>query len=329
MNPEHFEDKAVLVTGGLGFIGSNLAMALVDAGARVTVLDSLIPQHGGSFFNIAPVKDRLTVNISDMRDADSLNILVREKDYIFHLAGQASHGDSMRDPQMDLGVNCISTINLVEACRKFNQSARIIYTSTRQVYGVPQTLPVTEQHRIVPIDVNGINKVAAEHYHLLYDSVYDVRSTILRLTNTYGPRMQVRNDRQSFIGIMIRQALRREPLKIYGTGEQIRDFNYVDDVVEALLLAASNDRCLGHVYNLGAPEHYSLLQFVSMLSDLCEVRHDTIPFPKDREAIDIGDYYGDYSAFEEAVGWTPRVDLPAGLRRTIDYLTEHAEVYWK
>lgn len=324
-----FAGRSVLVTGGLGFIGSNLAIELVRLGARVTVLDSLIPVHGGNLFNVAPVHDHVTVNVSDMRDADSLNILVQERDYIFHLAGQVSHGDSMRDPQLDLGVNAVSTINLVEACRHHNPTARLVYTSTRQVYGVPSSLPVREDHPTTPVDVNGINKLAAEYYHLLYDSVYGIQSSVLRLTNTYGPRQQIRNDRQSFIGIMIRQALRGEELRIFGTGEQIRDFNYVDDVVEALLLAATTDACQGRVWNLGAPDHYSLLDFVSILSELCEVRYTRVPFPEDRKLIDIGDYYGDYSAFAEATGWQPQVGLREGLERTLEDMRAHAEIYWK
>lgn len=324
-----YEGESVLVTGGLGFIGSNLAIELVRRGAQVTVIDSLIPVHGGNLFNVDPIKDDIHVSVSDMRDAESLNLLVREKDFIFHLAGQVSHGDSMRDPQLDLGVNCVSTINLVEACRRFNPEARLVYTSTRQVYGIANHLPVSEEHPTRPIDVNGINKLAAEYYHLLYHRVYGLRSTVLRLTNTYGPRQQIRNDRQSFIGIMIRQALKGEVLQVFGTGEQLRDFNYVDDVVQALLLAALHEPCFGRVWNLGAPDHCSLLAFVELLADLCEARHQVVPFPDDRKIIDIGDYYGDYSAFAEATGWKPQVDLKEGLRRTLASMREHAEIYWK
>lgn len=323
-----FRGKSVLVTGGLGFIGSNLAIRLVELGARVTVLDSLIPQHGGNEFNVEPVRDALAVNISDMRDQTSLNVLVRGKDFVMHLAGQVSHGDSMRDPHLDLDVNCVSTMNLVEACRHHNPEAVLVYTSTRQVYGRPRVLPVTEDHPTIPVDVNGINKLAAEYYHLLYDRTYGVRSAVLRLTNTYGPRQQIRNDRQGFIGIFIRKALRGEPLQVFGTGRQRRDFNYVDDVVEAILRAAATPACWGRVWNLGADRHYSLLEFVEILARHCAVEWSTVPFPDDKKLIDIGDYYGDYSAFREATGWRPRVDLEEGIERTLESYRRHPEVYW-
>ena len=322
-----YSGKRVLVTGGLGFIGSNLAIRLVEHGAQVTVLDSLIPEFGGNPFNIASVQSALTVNISDMRDNHSLEVLVDGQDYIFHLAGQVSHGDSMRDPETDLGVNCVSTINLVEACRRLNPDARLVYTSTRQVYGVPQHLPVTEDHPALPVDVNGINKLAAEYYHLLYDRTYGLRSSVLRLTNTYGPRQQIRNDRQGFIGILVRQALRGDPIKVFGTGQQVRDFNYVDDVVDALLAAGATDACFGTICNLGAPKRYSLLDFVGMLQRQCKVDYEIIPFPDDKKIIDIGDYYGDYSRFADLTGWEPAIDLEEGIERTIKFFREHP-TYW-
>jgi UDP-glucose 4-epimerase len=323
-----YAGKRVLITGGLGFIGSNLALRLTEAGADVLIVDSLVAEFGGNWFNIEPVRSRVRVNVSDLRDPHSLQILVQDRDFIFHLAGHVSHGDSMQDPEMDLDVNCVATINLVEACRRFNPSARLVYTSTRQVYGIPQRLPVGEDHPTLPIDVNGINKLAAEYYHLLYDRTYGLRSVVLRLTNTYGPRQQIRNNRQGFIGIFIRQALKGEKIRIFGTGQQVRDFNYVDDVVDALLRAALTDACGGHVFNLGAPRHYSLLEFVKILQRLCRVDCEVVPFPKERGVIDIGDYYGDYSRFSGLTGWAPQVDLPEGMERTVEFYREHRDVYW-
>lgn len=324
-----FHGRNVLVTGGLGFLGSNLAIRLVRYGARVTLLDSLVPQFGGSFFNIAPVRDSVVLNISDMRDANSLDILVQGRDYIFNLAGQVSHGDSMRDPQLDLAVNCVSTMNLVEACRKHNPEARLLYTSTRQVYGRPQSLPVNEDHPTVPIDVNGINKLAAEYYHLLYHGTYGIRSAVLRLTNTFGPRQQIRSNRQGFATVFLRQALRGETVGLYGGGRQVRDFNYVDDVVGAMLLAVTTPACLGKVFNLGSQRAYSLIEFVEVLGKFCKFKSESVPFPDDKKIIDIGDYFGDFSRFRAATGWTPQVDLEEGLERTVAFYREHKEVYWQ
>ncbi len=264
-----------------------------------------------------------------MRDANSLDILVQGKDYIFNLAGQVSHGDSMRDPQLDLGVNCVSTMNLVEACRKHNTTVRMLYTSTRQVYGRPQKLPVTEDHPTLPIDVNGINKLAAEYYHLLYHSTYGIRSTVLRLTNTFGPRQQIRGNRQGFATVFLRQALRGETISLFGGGRQIRDFNYVDDVVNAMLLSVSHNDCFGKIFNLGSHHAYSLVQFVEILKKFCAFKVESVPFPEDKKIIDIGDYYGDFSRFAAATGWNPQVDLEEGLERTVAFYREHKEVYWQ
>lgn len=325
---ERFEGKDVLITGGLGFLGSNLAIRLVECGARVTLLDSLVPQFGGNPRNIAPVADRVTTNISDMRDPASLDILVRGRDYIFNLAGQVSHGDSMRDPQLDLGVNCVSTMNLVEACRKHNPRARLLYTSTRQVYGKPRSLPVDETHIPAPIDVNGINKLAAEYYHLLYDQTYGLRSTVLRLTNTYGPRQKISSARQGVAGIFICQALRGETITLYGGGGQLRDFNYVDDVVRAMLLAITTDACMGRFFNLGAAPPESLAAFVDLLREHCRFDVRSIPFPEDSRLIDIGDYYGDYSQFRAATGWQPEIPLREGVARSIAFFRQNRESYW-
>ncbi|HWA98547.1 MAG TPA: NAD-dependent epimerase/dehydratase family protein [Pirellulales bacterium] len=323
-----FYNRNVLITGGLGFIGSNLAARLVEFGAHVVLLDSLVPQFGGSFFNIAPIRDRVTVNVSDMRDPYSLEILVQQKDFIFHLAGQVSHGNSMRDPQLDLDVNCVSTMNLVQACHKHNSTARLLYSSTRQVYGRPLKLPVDEQHPTIPIDVNGINKLAAEYYHLLYHSTYGIRSTVLRMTNTYGPRQKLEGDRQGFCATFVRQALRGETIALYGGGKQLRDFNYVDDVVAAMLMAITTDECMGRVFNLGAERPHSLLDFVEALAEHCRFDTRSVPFPADTKIIDIGDYYGDFTRFRQATGWRPRVDLKEGVARSLAFYRQHREAYW-
>jgi dTDP-4-amino-4,6-dideoxygalactose transaminase/nucleoside-diphosphate-sugar epimerase len=319
--------KTALVTGGLGFIGSNLAIELVELGLSVTIVDSLVPNHGGNVYNIEPIRDRVAVDNSDLREPGPLNRLVRDKDYIFHLAGQVSHGDSMREPRLDLDVNCVATMNLMEACRRHNPDARLVYTSTRQVYGVPRSTPVNEDHPTIPIDVNGINKLAGEYYHLLYDRTYGVRSTVLRLTNTYGPRQQIANDRQGFIGVMIHRALTGLPIHVFGTGNQVRDFNYIDDVVDAILLAAITEDCRGRVFNLGCPEHLTVLDVAKLLVEFCGARYELVPFPTDNRIVDIGDYYGDFSKFNSVTGWQPKTDLRTGIERAVQSYHDHWGTY--
>jgi UDP-glucose 4-epimerase len=327
---ESYRDKKVMITGGLGFIGSNLAQRLVECEADVLIVDSLIPEYGGNLFNVQGIRDRVRVNIADIRDASGMDYLVGGQDYIFNLAGQVSHIDSMRDPYTDLEINCRSQLSLLEACRRNNPSVKIIHASTRQIYGIPDYLPVDEKHLLHPTDVNGINKMAGEWYHILYSSVYGVRATSLRLTNTYGPRQLMKHNRQGFIGWFIRLAIDGEEISVYGDGKQLRDLNYVDDVVEAFLLAGATDEVNGSVYNLGGPEPVSLLNIVETLIGLCpEASYKLVPFPPEKKRIDIGDYYGDYSRIREALGWEPRVGLREGLAKTIEYYRQHKEHYWE
>jgi len=319
---EFYRGKRVLITGGLGFIGSNLAIRLVELGAEVMLVDSMLPAYGASLSNIEPVRDRLRVNFSDIRDRHGLDYLVREEDLIFSLAGQVSHIDSMQNPMTDLEINCRSQLSLLEACRQGNPGARIVFASTRQLYGKPCYLPVDESHPRVPVDVNGINKLAAEMYYSLYDRVHGIHTVSLRLTNTYGPRMDLASTRKGFIGIFVRRALDGEPIQLYGDGRQRRDFNYIDDVVTALLCAGEIDALRGQVFNLGHDRPRSLLEVVELLHRLCEFKHEFVPFPAAAAAIDIGDYYGDSSRFKQAAGWEPQVDLEEGLQRTIEFFRD-------
>ena len=234
------QGKRVLVTGGLGFIGSNLAERLLGYGAEVVLVDSMVPQYGGNMFNVESVGKRARINISDVRDPYSLQHLLREQDVLINLAGQTSHLDSMRDPFTDLEINCRSQLSILETCREVNPGVRIVFASTRQLYGKPEALPATEAHPLQPVDVNGINKMAGEWYHRLYAQVYSMKTTVLRLTNTYGPRMRVRDARQTFLGLWLKQVICGEPIKVFGDGLQLRDFNYVDDCVDAMVLAATS-----------------------------------------------------------------------------------------
>lgn len=324
-----FKNKRVLVTGGLGFVGSNLARRLADAGAHLMLVDSLIPDYGGNLFNLDGYEQRVTVNIADVRDEYSMDYLVQGQDLLFNLAGQTSHLDSMRDPYTDLDINVRSQLSILEACRKKNPGIKIVYASTRQFYGKPDYLPVDERHLLHPTDVNGINKMAGEWYHIVYNNVYGIRATSLRLTNTYGPRMRVKDARQTFLGIWLKQVLSGEPIVVYGDGQQLRDFNYVDDVVEALLIAALDARADGQVYNLGSAEPpISLNDLAQLLIETNAAgEYRRIPFPHDRKAIDIGDYYADCSKIRRELGWIPQVPLAEGLRRSLDYFRRHLPYY--
>ena len=330
---QFYEGKRILVTGGLGFIGSNLAMRLLELGASVTVVDSLIPETGGNPFNIEPVQDHanLTVRTVDVRDVLAMERLVRNNAIIFNLAGQVSHIDSMRDPFTDLEINCRSQLALLDTCRRVAPETKVVFASTRQIYGhVPEELlPVDERQAPSPVDVNGINKLAGERYHVLYNNVYGIHASVLRLTNTYGPRMLVKNNRQTAIGWLIRQAIDGDEIAVFGDGSQLRDFTYVDDVVEAFLMAGANDAANGQVFNVGATEPVSLRELTELLIDVAGTgSYRLVPFPPERKAIDIGSIYIDDRKIRRVLKWHPRVDLREGLTRTVAFYRAHRAEYW-
>ncbi|MBX3318615.1 MAG: NAD-dependent epimerase/dehydratase family protein [Nitrospira sp.] len=324
-----FRGAQVLITGGLGFIGSNLAIRLVREGAEVIVVDSMIPEYGGHLWNIEPVRDQIRVNIADVRDEHAMRYLLARSEYLFNLAGQTSHLDSMDHPYQDLDINAKAQLSLLECCRHYNRNIKIVFAGTRQIYGKPRYVPVDEQHPLDPVDVNGINKLAGELYHQLYHRVYGIKTVVLRLTNTYGPRMRVVDARQTFLGIWIRNILEGRPIAIFGSGAQVRDFNYVDDVVDALMLAALSSESAGEIYNLGAEQPISLKETAELLIR-CHGRgtYQLVPFPPERKSIDIGDYYGDFRKISSHLNWKPSVSLADGLMQTITYYEKHGHRYW-
>ena len=322
-----FEGQNVLVTGGLGFLGSTLARRLVEAGARVTLVDSLVPEYGGNPFNIAGLEGRLRVNISDVRDPHSMRYLVQGQQVVFNLAGQTSHLDSMEDPYTDLEINCRAQLSILETCRRYNPGVKIVFASTRQIYGRPDYLPVDEKHLLRPVDVNGINKIAGEAYHIVYNDVYGVRACSLRLTNTIGPRMRVKDARQTFLGVWIRLVLEGRPFEVWG-GDQIRDFTYVDDAVEAFLLAAQSEQANGSCFNLGGTETVALKDLARLLVEVNGAgEFVTCEYPGERKQIDIGDYYADDRRIRETLGWRPKVALREAVGRTLAFYREHLPRY--
>ena len=327
MNPDTFSGRRALITGGLGFIGSNLARQLVELGARVTLVDSLVPEYGGNLANITGIEDRVRVNISDVRDEHSMRYLVRGQDYLFNLAGQTSHADSMANPYTDLEINCRAQLSILEACRKNNSEIKVVFASTRQIYGKPKYLPVDEEHQLHPVDVNGVNKVAGEQYHILYNDVYDLRACALRLTNTFGPRMRVKDARQTFLGVWVRLLVEGKPFEVW-EGPQLRDFTYVDDAVEAFLRAAASEESNGQVLNLGGDCVISLKDLADLLVQLNGGGEYIVrSFPADRRRIDIGDYYADFGRIRALLGWEPNVPLREGLARTLAFYRQNLEQY--
>ncbi len=324
---DSYRNRAVLVTGGLGFIGSNLCRRLADLGARVTAVDSLLPDYGGNLFNLDGYESKVRINVADVR-GHAMEYLVLGQDVVFNLAGQVSHIDSMTDPFTDLEINCRSQLWILEALRKRNPEAKIVYAGTRQIYGRPQRLPVDEEHPLAPADVNGINKISGEFYHLVYHRAYGIRACSLRLTNTYGPRQLIRHNRQGFIGWFMRKAVLGETIEVFGDGGQRRDFDFVDDVVDAFLRAGAKEEANGQVFNLGGGPPISLLDLANDLVKLSPAtRVRAVPWPEDRKKIDIGDFYSDARKIERVLGWKSTTPFMDGLATSLRYYREHKDRY--
>jgi UDP-glucose 4-epimerase len=326
---EHYRGRRVMITGGLGFVGSNLARRLVELGAAVLLVDSLVPEYGGNVHNIAGLEERLRVNVADIRTEWSMRHLVQGQDLIFNLAGQVSHLDSMTDPRTDLEINCRAQLTLLEVCRQENPAVKLVYASTRQIVGRPSYLPIDERHPRNPTDVNGINKMAGEEYHVLYNNVYGLRAAALRLTNTYGPRMLMKHGRQGFLPWFVRLGLDGQQIQLFGDGSQLRDFTYVDDAVDAFLRAGALAAADGQVFNLGGERPYPLREVAELILAAAgggSLR--LVPWPPEKAAIDVGSVYSDYAKITATLGWRPTVPLPEGLRRMVAFYREHRDHYW-
>lgn len=323
-----YKDKNILITGGLGFIGSSLTVKLAGMGAKVTLIDSLVPEYGGNLFNIHGLENKVNINISDVRDKYSINHLVQGKDILFNLAGTLSHVDSMTDPYTDLEINATSQLSILEACRNYNTKIKILYAGTRNQYGKAQYLPVDEKHPQDPTDINGINCIAGESYHLLYNKIYGIRSCSLRLTNVFGPRHQMKHPRQGVLNWFLRQIIDGEEIRLFGTGDQIRDINYIDDVVQAFLLCGASDNVWGEVFNLGGIP-VSLKKFVEEAIKVNKKgKFKAVEFPEDRKKIEIGDYIANYFKIYRLLGWEPKTTLEEGIQKTLAYYRKNKKFYW-
>ena len=324
---EGFGDARAVIIGGLGLIGSAIARRLVTLNAEVLLVDSMIPEYGGNLANIADIRERLTVNIADIRGGYALRHLLKGRDFLFNLAAQTSHLDSMSAPEEDLAINCTAQLQLLEVCRAVNPRIAIVHAGTRQIYGRPEYLPVDERHPLRPVDVNGVNKMAGEAYHLLFRDVYGIKTRSLRLTNVYGPGMRIKDARQTFLGIWLRRVIEGEPFEVWG-GEQRRDLLYVDDAAEAFLYAAITPEAEGLALNVGGDEPYSLAALAEAIIEANGGgKYEIREFPPERKRIDIGDFLTDDSRFRGLSGWSPRIGLADGLRRSLEYYRSHLANY--
>ncbi|MFI5145053.1 MAG: GDP-mannose 4,6-dehydratase [Ignavibacteria bacterium] len=326
---DSFKNKNVLITGGLGFIGSNLCIKLVSLGANVLAVDNMLPRQGGNIFNIEPVKNKIKINISDIRNQVSMNHLVKGQDYIFHLAGQVNHVDSVKNPLQDLSINVEGTLVIMEALKNNNRSAKVIFTGTRGEYGASLELPVSESHSINPIGIYAITNFAAERIALTYHNLHKIKSVCLRITNTYGPRHQMQHDEYGVFNWFIRKALDNEVIPVFGNGKILRDYLYIDDLIEGLLATALCDESYGQVFNVGSGIPLNFIDLAKIITGIAKSgKTNFTEFTSERRALEPGDYYADISKIKKTVGWKPKTKLEDGIRKTIQYYRKYKKYYW-
>ncbi len=324
-----FSNKKVLITGGLGFIGSNLAIKLIEHGAKVTIVDNMLPGHGGNLFNIQGIQDKVKINFCDIRDENAMRYLVKGQEIIFHLAGQVNHVDSIRDPMNDLDINCRGTLILLEACHMHNREARIVFTGTRGEYGPSVKLPVSEEHPMQPKGIYAITNMAAEKMIIVYHNVHKIKGICLRITNTYGPRHQMKTDEYGVLNWFIRRAIDGEEIHVFGDGRLVRDFTYVDDLVDCLMMVSQCEEAYGDVFNVGTGVPVSFIELAIKIVEIAKSGgYNFTKFTEERKALEPGDYYTDTKKIKSVVGWTPKIDLDEGIKRTIDFYRRFKDKYW-
>jgi len=326
---EVFKAKRVLVTGGLGFIGSNLTIRLVELGARVTIVDNMMPRLGGNLSNVKQIADHIHINFSDVRDSHSMDYLVKDQEFIFHLAGQVNHVDSIRNPIQDLDINCRGTLVLLESCRQYNRDVKIIFAGTRGEYGSSVKLPVAEDHPTNPKGIYAVTNLTAEKMILVYDDVHKIPGACLRITNTYGPRHQMAHDEYGVLNWFIRKAIDGEIVPVFGDGRILRDFLYVDDLVDCFLQVAACDRAYGEVFNVGSGIPISFIELAKKIVQIAgKGKVAFTEFTQERKEVEPGDYYTDISKIKQIVGWEPKMGLEEGLRKTVEFYKKYKKEYW-
>lgn len=324
-----YKGKNILITGGLGFIGSSIALKMVQLGAEVTLVDAMIPDYGGNLFNIEPIKEKVTINFSNIADVTSMNYLVRDKDYIFHCAGQVCHVMSLSDPFPDIEYNIKGTAILMEACKKNNPKVKVIKTGTRGQYGPATRLPVNEDAPTNPKGIYEISNLTAEKIMKVYNDIHGIKTVLLRLTNIYGPRSQMKHSRFGVVNWFVRQAIDSETIKIFGDGTILRDFLYIDDCVDAVLMSAISENAVGEILNVGVDKPTSFLDLIKLIikiakSGSCEFAE----FSPERKVQEPGNFYSDINKIKKLTGWEPKTNLKDGLAKTIDYYKLYKKYYW-
>lgn len=324
-----YQGLKVLLVGGLGMIGSNLALLLAEHGAQITILDNFLPDHGANLFNIAPVRDQVVFQQADMRDVAAMQQAVQHQDIVFNIAAQTSHSDSMQAPLLDLEINCKGNLVLLEACRQHAPAARIVFVGTRAFYGTPQCLPVDERSPLQPQDIYAVNRLAAEHYHFVYQRHYGLAVTSLRLGNLYGPRSQMQHPRYNVLNYFMRMALDNQCIQIYGDGQQQRDYLFIDDACQALALAGLLPDAVGRVFNIASGQAVAFKTLIEAILQSCgQGSYAYVPWPKQAQAYDVGDFCTDISAAASILGWQPQTLWQQGIAQTVAFYQQHRHHYW-
>ena len=321
--------KKVLITGGLGMIGSTIAHKLVEIGADVTLIDAFIEPYGANYFNIKGIENKVTVNISDIRDKESIKELVFGKDIIFNLAGQVSHNDSLENPFLDADINYIGQLNVLEAVRKYASNATVLFAGSRLQFGEIEKIPVSEDHPLKPKTPYALNKGASENLYLFYHRVHSISTVVFRIANPYGPRAQMRHPKYCIINWFLRLAIDNQTIKIFGDGNQVRDYIYIDDLAEAFILAAVNERAAGEVFNIGSGVGTRFKDMANLiLKNVKKGEVEHVPWPEKYINVETGDYISDIRKAERMLGWVPKTSLKEGVKRMFRYYQKNGKYYW-